>query len=387
MVVTASATGFDTFKGVVIHPLRGKHMNGQQAKPKGDALLVFLYDKIVDYQNLESAYTQQMRGYRKYRKDNIVFDIAKQINMLQLWNDLKHERYMPGEYLRFRVYEPKERWVSAPRIRDKIVQFAVHRQIHEHLRTKWISSSFGCIDERGTQAAVDHVQRMLRQCEQKNGTGWIVKVDASKFFYSIDRDILKRILLKYEFDDATYRLLCTIIDSSPEGEKGLPLGNVTSQDLANVYLNEIDQYAKRYLGIKWYCRYMDDIIAVVPTREAAQQLLFDLKLFMRKRLKLEAHPKKSQFFPLQQGVNAYGFKIYTTHRLVRDDSKRRMKRRMKAMDRKLKAGLIEERDVVQSVNAWLGHARHSNSYNLARKIFAPYPYIRVEGEHFFLGKV
>lgn len=349
--------------------------------------MVFLYDKIIDYQNLEFAYKQQMRGYRKYRKDNIVFDIAKQMNLLQLWNDLKKQHYMPGEYLRFRVYEPKERWVSAPRIRDKIVQFAVHRQIHEQLRKKWISSSFGCINDRGTQAAVDHVQRMLRQCERKHGTGWIVKVDASKFFYSIDRDILKRILLKYQFDEATYRLLCTIIDSSPEGDKGLPLGNVTSQDLANVYLNEIDQYAKRYLGIKWYCRYMDDIIAVVPTREAAQQLLFDLKLFMRKTLELEAHPKKSQFFPLQQGVNAYGFKIYTTHRLVRDDSKRRMKRRMKAMDRKLKAGLIEERDVAQSASAWLGHARHSNSYNLARKIFAPYPYIRVEGEQFFLGKV
>jgi len=344
------------------------------------------YDRICSFENIEESCRQQMRGYRKYRRDNIVFDIVRQLNLIQIRKDLREGSYEPGEYIKFKVYEPKERWVSAPRIRDKIVQFAVHRQIHERLRSRWISTSFGCIDERGTQAAVDYVQRIMRLCKREHGDGWIVKLDVSRFFYSIDREVLKRILIKYRFDDKTYGLLCKIIDSSPEGDVGLPLGNVTSQDFANVYLNEIDQYAKRYLKIKWYCRYMDDIVCVVRTKQEAQAVLEYLKAFLHERLHLDAHPKKSQIFPLSQGVNAYGFKIYTTHRLVRDDSKRRMKRRMRVMDRKLKAGELEEGEVVQAVNAWLGHARHSNSYNLSKKIFARYPYIKVEGEHYFLGR-
>ena len=108
-----------------------------------------------------------------------------------------------------------------------------------------------------------------------------------------------------------------------------------------------------------------------------------MKWFLRTKLNLQENPKKSQIFPLKQGVNAYGYKIWTTHRLVRDESKRAMKRRIKAMDRKMKAGEIELHDLKQAVNSWLGHARHSNSYNLCKKIFEPYPYIKIEGDERF----
>lgn len=96
--------------------------------------------------------------------------------------------------------------------------------------------------------------------------------------------------------------------------------------------------------------------------------------------------QKTQIYPIRQGINTLGFKIYTDHKLVRDQSKRAMKRRIKAMDRKLKEGLIDEKAVQQSVNSWLGHARHSNSYNLAKKIFAKYPYVKVEDKNWKFGK-
>ena len=150
-----------------------------------------------------------------------------------------------------------------------------------------------------------------------------------------------------------------IIDSSPTGisgtpgdtERGIPLGNVTSQDFANITLNEVDQYVQRFLGIRYYTRYMDDMIAIVDGKDKARELKRNMEQFLIDRLKLEANPKKSQIFPLKQGVNAYGYKIWTTHKLVRDDSKRAMKRRIKAMDRKLQSGQMELEDVTQAVRA------------------------------------
>ncbi|WP_110113280.1 reverse transcriptase domain-containing protein [Bacillus sp. CGMCC 1.16541] len=342
-----------------------------------------LYEKIVDFDNLLFAYKQTLKGDRKFRKDAILFSMLEDANLVRLWKELKTGNYRVGEYIRFKVYEPKERMVSAPRIKDKIVQFATHTVIKDVYSNVFVSDSYACLEERGTHKAVDKVQKYLRDCERLYGYGWIVKVDVSKFFYSIDRTILKRILRKKIACRKTIWLLDQIIDSSPEGERGIPLGNVTSQDFANIYLNELDQYVKRHLGIKWYVRYMDDCVAIVQTKEEAQRLKKQMCRFLRVHLNLMENPKKSQIFPLTQGVNAYGFKIWTTHKKVRDQSKRAMKRRIKAMDRKVKGGSLTVSEVKQAVDSWMGHARHSNSYNLAKKIFAPYPYIKVEGDEYF----
>ncbi|MEK5069829.1 RNA-directed DNA polymerase [Sporosarcina sp. FSL K6-1508] len=342
-----------------------------------------LYNKIISFKNLEYAFSQVTKGDRKYQKDAILFSMLLDKNLVDLWHDLKWGKYQVGEYIRFEVYEPKRRWVSAPRVRDKVVQYATHHIIKHVYANVFISDSFACLEERGTHAAVHSVQRDMRIVEREFLEPWIVSVDVSKFFYSIDREILKKILRKKIKCAKTLWLLDRIIDSSPEGETGIPLGNVTSQDFANIYLNEIDQYVKRHLGIRYYTRYMDDMIAVVEGKDAAQALKAAMCLFLRDRLNLIENPKKSQIFPLAQGVNAYGYKIWTTHRLVRDQSKRAVKRRIKAMNRKLENGEIELHDVKQSVNSWIGHARHSNSYNLTKKIFAPYSYVKIEGDEKF----
>ncbi len=342
-----------------------------------------LYEKIIDFDNLQYSYRQVLKGERKFRKDAVLFALLEDVNLIRLWDELRTGRYRVGNYVRFKVYEPKERWISAPRVRDKIVQFATHNIIKDVYKNVFISDSFACLEERGTHAAVDAVQQDMRIARREFGDPWIVKFDVSKFFYTIDREILKGILRKKIKCKKTLWLLDLIINSSPEGERGIPLGNVTSQDFANIYLNELDQYVKRFLKIRHYVRYMDDAVAIVDGRDKAKWLLKEMKLFLGNRLNLVANPKKSQIFPLKQGVNAYGYKILTSHRLVRDESKKAMKRRIKAMDRKLKNGEIELQDVRQAVYSWLGHARHSNSFNLATKIFAPYPYIQIEGAEKF----
>ena len=175
-----------------------------------------------------------------------------------------------------------------------------------------------------------------------------------------------------------YRLLCKTIDSSPEGERGIPLGNVSSQDFANIYLNELDQFCVRFLGAKLYTRYMDDVVIIAPSKEIAREWLAKIKEFLRARLHLDTN-KKTKVFYMRQGVNAYGFKIKATHLMIRTESKRREKRRIKAMVRKMKEGKIMRAAVVQAVNSWLGFARWACAYNLAKKIFAPYRFIKTEG--------
>lgn len=345
-----------------------------------------LFEKAIDYNNLKESYKRTQFGKRKYKKEAILFDMARERNLVKLWRELKNETYTPSDYIEFKVYEPKERIINAPKIRDKIVQFSVHTVLQDVYYSKFINSSYACLEGRGTHRAVNKVQHNIRHCKWKNGGGWILKMDVAKFFYSINRDILKRIIRKKIKDKKFLVLLDKIIDSSPEGKKGIPLGNVTSQDFANIYLNEVDQYAKRYLGLKYYVRYMDDIIIVVPTKEEAQDARDKIIKFLDEKLDLKTN-NKTKIFPIEQGVNAYGFKIFTTHKLVRNSAKSAMKRRIKAMDRKIQSGEISEKYVQNCVSSWLGHARHSNSYNLSKKIFNKYKYIQVENDKYKFGKI
>lgn len=338
-----------------------------------------LYERVYEYQNLKEAYKQTQAGPRKYKKDAVYFAMAKEKKLTELWRELKNETYVPGPYLEFYVYEPKERLIHAPRIRDKIVQFATHTVLQERYRPIFIKDSYACIKGRGTHDAVRRIQHFMRLADWKYEDPYILKLDIRKYFYSIDREILKQLYRKKipAGEKAFLTLLDRIVDSSPEGERGLPLGNVTSQDFANIYLNELDQYCKRFLGIKHYVRYMDDVTMIFSSKEEAREALNCVKEYVEEHLHLQLN-EKTKLFPLRQGVNTLGFKIHTTHRKVRDSSKRAMKRRIRKMNEKRMQGKMEEKEIQQAVNSWLGHARHSNSYFLCKKIFKPYPYIRIE---------
>jgi len=356
------------------------------------------YEQIVGYDKIEAGYKEALRGYRKFRKEAVIYDMCRERNNVRLWRELKPDaktqrvKYRPHPYHSTIIYEPKERLLNIPKLRDKIVQLVIHQELQALYRPVFVDRSFACQYGKGSIRAAFNVHHDMRLARWKWGEGaFVVKIDVRKFFYSIDRAILKELLRKRmkklrkklpelnEDFDRFLELLDIVIDSSPEGERGIPLGNVSSQDFANVYLNEADQYCIRYLGIKYYTRYMDDIVIIAPTREKAKEWLSKIVAFLRERLHLETN-QKTKIYPLKQGVNAYGFKIRTTHLELRTESKRKAKRRVKKMDEKLKAGELTEKEVVQTFQSWLGFARWVSAYNLCRKIFAPYPYIKVEGE-------
>jgi retron-type reverse transcriptase len=193
------------------------------------------------------------------------------------------------------------------------VQFAIHNVINEDFERKFIKDSYACQTGKGTHAAADRIQHFLRKAKWKWGKAWMVKADIKSFFYSIKHHIIKNILAKKIKCCETLESLYKIIDNSPDSvglpvseyenelyyyDFGLPLGNVTSQLLANLYLNELDQFCKRKLGLKLYARYMDDFVAIVKTREKAKEIKRLMTQFVNDKLDLKMNQRKTKIFPL-----------------------------------------------------------------------------------------
>ena len=257
------------------------------------------YEEAVGWARIEEGYKQALRGKRKYTREAVTYDLLSELNNVELWRALKaigprpdpsqrQKEYRPGPYRHKTITEPKTRSLHIPQLRDKIVQLTIHEELQSIYRPVFVNRSFACQYGKGPIRAAFNVQHDMRVARMKWGEdAAVIKLDVKKYFYSIDRQVLKQLLAKrfkklkkkrlelYEDLLRFYRLLCKVIDSSPEGETGIPLGNVSSQDFANIVLNEVDQFCIRFLGAKLYTRYMDDIIIVAPSIHAFSRICCD----------------------------------------------------------------------------------------------------------------
>lgn len=365
-----------------------KVIKGKRPSSEGDARMSNTYERLYSTEMIDRAYKKEMAGKKKYRKEAVIFNMMAEINLYNLRKELKYKTYEPGEFKQMIVREPKERIINYPVLRDKIVQYACHELLMELYSPVYIRDSYANQTGKGTHDAVYRIQHNMRYVKWKYGDAWIMKLDIRKFYYNIDREVTKELLRKKITPDEKdfLDLLCKIIDHSPEKDgKGLPLGNVSSQDLANVIGNQIDQYATRYKHWKHYVRFADDVIAVFPTREEAKASMQDLKGFIKEQLHLETN-EKTRIFPVDQGVKALGYRIYTTHMLLQDYTIKHEKMRIAAIDEKVKSGQMTEKEAQHQTDSWLGHARVANSYKLCEKIFKHYPYIKYEREDWRFGE-
>lgn len=329
-----------------------------------------LFDDVVDIQNMELAFKKSMKGTNKYSVDAIEFASDETYNIRELRQSLINGTYEFTAYKRFKVYEPKERIIDAPYHRDKVVQLAIDKVLKRIYQPSFIFDSYACLDKKGSHKATDRVSEFLSRANWEYGDeSYIIKLDISKFFYSVNRETLKGILRKKLKCEKTLELIDKIIDSADQIDPlGVPLGNTLSQILTNVYMNEFDQYCKRVLRIKYYVRYADDVIAIVKNKSEANFLLESMKYFLKTVLKLDAHPGKTQIFPLEQGVNAYGFKTYKTHRLLRNDSKKKIKRKAKKMPNLIRKGRLTKEVAELILNSWHGHAMYGSSHNFIESL-------------------
>lgn len=323
-----------------------------------------MFEKIVAKDNIYKAYRKALKSKGKYNFKAIEFAQDETYNLIQLRQNLIDETYCFDGYIKFPVYEPKKRIVHAPYFKDKIVQLAINDVLKEVYYPTFIYDSYACMDNKGTHKCAARIQDFIRRARWEYGeSACIVKIDVKKFFYSIDREVMKSLLLKRIKCEKTLRLICKIIDSADVIDPlGMPLGNTLSQISANIYMNKVDQYCKRKLGIKYMVRYMDDLVLILPNKSEARHVLGLVREFIEGTLNLKLNEDKTKIFPIQQGVNVVGFRIYATHKLLRNDSKKKIKRKVKAMPKLIREGRITEQKAEQMMNSWLGHAKHANSH-------------------------
>ena len=336
-----------------------------------------LFKLIVADDNIDKAYHKALKGDGKYNPEAIRFAEHETFNLRMLKDSLLDESYQFDGYIRFPVFEPKKRIVDAPHFKDKIIQLAINNVLRDVYKEKFIYDSYACIKGKGTHKCAERIQSYMKRAQWEYGDGaTIIKADVEKFFYSIDREVLKNILPKAIKCKKTLRLIFKIIDSAEVIDPlGLPLGNTLSQICANIYLNELDQFCKRQLKAKYYIRYMDDIIIIVPSKQEALKVLKGMECFTEKKLMIKLNPMKTKNFPLRQGVNAIGYKIHPTHKLLRNQSKKKLKRRIKAMPELIVEGKLTIKRAEAMLNSWMGHASHANSHNFINRILKRYDFI------------
>lgn len=326
------------------------------------------YEKLT-FENLISAH-KRSRKHKPYHNEVILFELNLENNLMNLLNEILNNKYHLGKYYEFTIYEPKERVIKALPYRDRIVhQWYVEEFIKPYIVPKFIVDTYACLSDKGTHMAVKKIQKYMRIMQRNKQNFWILKCDIEKFFYNIDTTILYNILKKYFKDKKLLEFTKLLIYDSRKEEDivGIPIGNYTSQYFANIYLNELDQFIKRKLHIKYYVRYMDDFILLLDTKENCITIKKIIQAFLFNTLHLRLN-KKSKYYPCKTGVDFCGYRIFTTHRLLRKSSKKTIKAKIKKWNYLYKKDKLNIESTITSINSWIGHSCHCNSYNLQNKM-------------------
>jgi len=295
-----------------------------------------------------------------------------------LYEKLKSQTYKHGGYTTFYVTEPKLRRIEKSRYIDRIVhRWVVDNFLKEYFEKSLIFHTYACIKNRGMHKACLDVQRVMKHCKIIWKEYYILKMDVRKYFDNINKDILFNILKRKISDKKLLWLLQEIIYSNCTKEelnnklllrKGLPIGNYTSQLFANIYLNELDQYAKHILKIKYYFRYLDDIVLFAKTKQETKDFLEKIKVFLQESLDLELN-EKTQIFKGKQGVNFCGYKINEYRLKIRDRGKRKLKKKIKELKYNIRIGKIDSKEAKRYLAGHIGYVHYADIYNLSKNIF------------------
>ena len=318
-----------------------------------------IYDDIISIENLLSAWQEFLSGKKK-KSDVQNFQYHLMDTIILLHDELANGSYEHSGYESFHITDPKPRHIHKASVKDRLLHHAIYRQLYPFFDKTFISDSFSCRLNKGTHKALKKFQEMGGAVSKNNTkTVWVLKCDIKKFFATIDHKILKSILEKHIVDNDILWLLGQIIDSFNTENKisiGLPLGNVTSQLLINVYMNEFDQFVKRRLKIKYYVRYADDFVVLHRDKRYLENLILKISQYFEKQLKLFLHPDKVFIKTLASGVDFLGWVHFPHHRILRTATKRRMFRRLK------------QKHTKETLASYLGMLKHGNARNLAKSV-------------------
>lgn len=318
-------------------------------------------EDIASVDNLLVAWKEFVRGKRS-KKDVQAFHYRLMDNILELREDLVIGRYRHGEYSAFKISDPKPRDIHKATVRDRLVHHAIYRVLYPYFDRTWTADSYSCRDNKGTHRAMNRFRHFAAQVSHNHThTAWALKCDIRKFFASIDHDILIKILEDH-ISQPVKMVLENIIRSftSTGPGKGLPLGNLTSQMLVNVYMNIFDQFVKHKLKARHYIRYADDFVIISESKAELEVLVPIIRNFLNVHLKLDLHPNKLFIKTLSSGVDFLGWVHFTDRRVLRTATKKRMLRN-------LNESAHEER-----IESYIGLLSHGNARKLSSQYLLPY---------------
>ena len=326
-----------------------------------------VYCKNLTYEKLLKAHLDARKG-KGSRKEIILFNLKQEEYIKYLLEKLENKTYKHGGYTVFYVTEPKLRKIEKSKYMDRIVhRWLVDNILKPYFIPRFIQTTYACIEGRGMHKACLDMQEMMKHCTRIWNNYYILKMDIAKYFDNIDKKILVSILEKRIKDKDVMWLINEILYANKR-EKGLEIGNYTSQMFANIYLNEYDWYVKRELNIKYFSRYMDDSILLVKTKKEAIQALENIKRFLKENLHLELN-SKTQIFKSSQGVNYCGYKINEYRLKIRDKGKKKLKKKIKYLRYEIKNGKMTSKDAKRYLAGHLGYLKIANTRNLELKIF------------------
>jgi len=338
-----------------------------------------LYVKLCSLDNLRLAYRKARKGKTK-EWYVIKFEEKLDDELIRLKHELETQTYKPKSLKRFIIADPKTRVIHASHFRDRIVHHATFNIIEPIFDKTFIYDSYANRKEKGSLAAINRFDyfkrkvsengRLVKDAKDNNMIiGYVLKADIKHYFHTVDHDVLMSIIKKKISDNKLLRLIRTILDENSDySGKGMPIGNLTSQLFANVYLNELDYFVKHKLRAKYYLRYVDDFAILDKNRKVLLEYRESINDFLKSELKIELHEEKSQVYPLHGGIGLLGYRMFYYYRLPTKRNIRMLRNRLLDFERQYRNGEISKEKISESIEGWCAYAKWANTYKLRREI-------------------
>ncbi len=320
-------------------------------------MLTHTYDSIISVENLLNTWEHFLPGKRR-KKDVMVFESQLAQHLAGLHGLLKKRTYVHGEYTAFNISDPKPRNIHKATARDRLVHHLIYRTFYWYFDRRFIHDSYSCRVNKGTHRALDRFGTFARKVSKNNTkTCYILKCDIKKFFASVHHETLHTILERHVRDEEMHWLLKQVISSfhTTEIGVGLPLGNLTSQLLVNIYMHEFDMYMKQGLKVKYYIRYADDFVIFSDNKVYLESVLVSIEKFLDEKLKLRLHHNKVSITTFASGVDFLGWVHFPYHRQLRNTTKRKVIRNMKGYPKP------------ETVSSYRGLLSHGNTYKIQKQ--------------------
>jgi len=314
---------------------------------------------------------QKRKTQKQYTQD---FEKELLGNLIKLQSELEAGTYNPKPLITFTIRDPKTRKISKSDFRDRIVHHALYNIIEPIFDKTFIYDTYANRLGKGSLKAIKRFEH-FRNIVSKNGTrtAYILKADIRHYFETVSHEILLNLLKRKIADEKVLSLIKIILTNhvTEIKGKGMPLGNLTSQFFANVYLSELDHYAKETLQIKCYIRYVDDFVILSHSERQLNSYREKIDDFLLRKLELELHPEKTRIIPVHRGIGFLGLRIFENHKLLKKSNVRKFKNKLSRLCDQYYSKEIDYDKIYDSVEGWVANSKTANTYKLRNKLLQP----------------